>query len=88
MNSESGEGFAVPAGPSILESLWKELDSIMVQLMSYPSPSTITPSPDQAKFRGIAVGLATAIAILINPYERNIDAVRAEAAARYEARND
>lgn len=87
MNSESGEGMRVPAGPSILETLWRKLDETMVQLMSYSNPGTLTPSPDQAKFRGMALARAEDIAVITNPYDPNLDAVRAEAAARYEARN-
>jgi hypothetical protein len=36
---------------------------------------------------GQAQGLALALAILVNPFAYDVDAIRAEAMARYDARN-
>jgi hypothetical protein len=39
------------------------------------------------KHVGQAQGLALALAILVNPFAYDVDAIRVEAMARYEARN-
>jgi len=69
------DGTATP-GRSILEQLWDELDVAYAR----------TKMP-QIKHRhitkGVAVGLARAISIMINPYNPNINAIQDEAHRRW-----
>jgi hypothetical protein len=71
-------------GKSIMEMLWERLDEIYVMLMG---PLRGYSDGDRMKSRtiGEALGIATAIAIIMNPYAPNVDAVRAEARSRWEA---
>lgn len=63
---------------SLIEKIWEELDVEMVGLMI---------DPDDERSKGMALGLATALAILTNGYDPDIDAIRAQAYERWEARN-
>lgn len=66
------------AGRSILEIIWEEMDAVYGRLMA----------GDGAKAKGDkgrAAGLAYAIAVIQNPYEVNVEAVRDQAHARWEA---
>lgn len=72
----------MPAGPSILELVWVELDKVMDVLMAAKLGGEL-PEPERV---GSAQGLALAIAILLNPYKPNINAVRVEAVNRWEGR--
>lgn len=67
-------------GRSIKEMLWAELDSVMDDLMGMDL------DPDANHLKGQALGLATSIAILVNPYGYDIDQIREEALLRWEAR--
>lgn len=67
----------VPAGKSILEMLWEEMDSLMERLM------TGAEAEDGGdKFR--AQGLAYAIAVMTNPYAPSVDSIREEAMERWD----
>lgn len=64
------------AGKSIVELVWDEMDSVYARLMS---------GDTQKGDKGCARGLATALAILTNPYASNVEEVRQQAHARWEA---
>jgi hypothetical protein len=64
------------AGRSILAVLWEDLDRLTSELMV---------GEEDTDKRGIARGLAWAIAVMQNPANPNIDAVRDEAVERYSA---
>lgn len=73
-------GYVLPAGPSLIDSIWEELDVAVANLMTAPGKvfdATLN------VYKGQALGLATALAILTNPYAKDIDAIRLEAMARY-----
>ena len=65
-------------GPTLLEALWAEMDSIMERLM------TGAVSEDGQDV-GRAQSIAWVIAITTNPYEPSIDRIRAEAMERWNA---
>lgn len=73
-NSEYGQY----SGESIQEMMWEELDGVMALLMA-------NKAKDVAYAKGRAYGLATALALLQTPYDPNVDSVRAQAMARWEA---
>lgn len=68
------------AGKSIEELIWERLDAVVDRLKK--GGGTVG---DYEK--GEAIGLATALAIISNPYIVNIDAVRGEAVSRWEIAN-
>lgn len=72
---------SVPAGKSILELMWDELDVLMEILMA---PSDFDLEEEVTWYRGRANGLATCIALVHNPYVPDVNAVRALAKERYE----
>lgn len=93
----------VNAGRSIIQILWEELDSIMDRLKSDLPPdadehyigqdefNTETFEEDVLKYgeeRGQAQGVAYAIAVINNPYDVNVSAVKAMAVERWESRNE
>jgi hypothetical protein len=71
----------VPAGKSILELMWDELDALMEILMM---PGDFDLDEDIRWYRGRANGLATCIALVHNPYVPDVVAVRQLAKDRYE----
>lgn len=84
---------------ALLEELWRELDTIVELIMSEGEPyfpgaeRTRTESWKQqaeawqqyGEWRGQAQGLAYALAVLTNPYQPDVDAIRKEAMQRWEA---
>ena len=72
----------MPAGRSILEMLWERLDKLTAELLAERDK----PMPKEARalLMGNAQGLSTAIAVMMNPYRVDVDAVRTEAMRRYE----
>lgn len=74
-----GDG-ASSRGPSILETLWEALDAEVDALMG----SSDERSLDEVK--GTAYGIAYAIALMTNPYQINVDAIRAIAMERHAER--
>jgi hypothetical protein len=70
------------AGKSLLEMLWDQLMGCYVELMEVDWEN---PVDDDIRLQGHTLGLAEAISIIVNSYAPNVDAVRAEAAERYEA---
>lgn len=70
------------SGGSILHMLWGELDDIVDRIQA-----RIAKGKDPLKAdAGQALGVATSIAILVNPYAYDVDEVRNEAMLRWEAR--
>lgn len=70
----------VPAGKSILELMWDELDALMEILMDMKHWE-LEESADW--YKGRANGLATCIALVHNPYVPDVMAVRELAKQRY-----
>lgn len=82
---------------ALFEELWKELDTIVDHIMSEGHPTgRNTWNPDSiesmqrqfqeyGEWRGQAQGVAYALAVLTNPYDPNVDKIRAEAMERWEA---
>lgn len=70
-------------GKSIIQMMWHELDQVVDRIQRRVDKGKEPLKSD----RGEAVGLAKAIAIMTNPYAYDVDAVREEAMARYEARH-
>jgi hypothetical protein len=71
-------------GKSILEMYWDELDSLMLVLMD-PEENVV----EVAELRkGRAEGVAWCIAVLVNPYHPDINAIRGQAVDRYNATID
>jgi hypothetical protein len=68
------------AGRSISGHLWEGLDQCMVNLMEGGLSGE-----DKAAEKGLALGLATAIALIRSPHAPDVDAVRKEARERYDA---
>ena len=68
-------------GKSLLELLWDQLMGCYRELMDVDWEN---PVDDDIRLQGETLGLARAIAIIVNPYAPDVDAVRAEAAERYE----
>lgn len=78
---------------ALLEEGWKELETIVELIMSEDEP-TVTNVHHKNKMdalkqyyelRGQAQGVAYMIAVLTNPYQPDIEAIRAEAMQRWEA---
>lgn len=67
------------AGKSISGHLWEGLDQCMVNLIDGGLSGE-----EKAKEQGLALGLATAIALIRSPNSPDVDAVRKEARARYD----
>lgn len=68
----------VCSGKSILDLLWEELDAVVERLMARAA------GEDD---KGKAQGVAYAIAVILNPYLPNVEAVRDQAMLRWEADN-
>jgi hypothetical protein len=79
--AQTGGGKFSCAGMSIQDMVWQELDSVMDRLM------TDTAAAD-GRDPGRAEGFAMALAIFLNPYRPNIEAIREEAVTRWERNND
>jgi hypothetical protein len=64
------------AGMSILEMLWEQLEN------NYTDLKEATGRGERFRLMGVCAGLATAIAIMTNPYSPDEDAVRREIVER------
>lgn len=73
-------------GQSIHELIWLSLDATVDELIEQRGSNQPGWSERIPALRGKALGLATALAIVINPYAPDVDAVRAEAMERLDAR--
>jgi hypothetical protein len=69
-------GPSAHVGPSLLETLWEELDSIVERLMTGCEAA-------DGRDPGRAEGVAYAIAVITNPYHPSIPAVREECVRRW-----
>lgn len=65
------------AGRSILELFWEQLDMIVERMMSEAEAA-------DGLDAGRAQGITVCIAIILNPYEPNMPAVKEEAMRRWE----
>ena len=77
-------GYEVEPGPSIHDLIWHELDACYAKLMELKASQKVQ-SHEQSKLMGICAGLASAIAIIRNPYDPDEDVIREEVAERYAA---
>lgn len=71
------------AGPSLRELVFQKLDAIMDRLMDARLDGQ---TPEESDVQQ-AKAYADCLAIFTNPYSPNVDAIRAEAMDRWEARN-
>lgn len=85
----AGGAYPVPPGPSILDKLWAEMDHQLGKLMALDAVDF----PHEEAFelastgqKGMCLGIAKCLAIMLAPYDPDVDAVRAEAMERWEAR--
>lgn len=69
------------AGKSISARLWDGIDEAMDGLLGRDLDED-----DRLKSQGVALGLATALALIRSPHDPDVDAVRKEAKERYDAR--
>lgn len=65
-------------GPTLLEALWQEMDRLMEALMTGADA-------EDGMDKGRAQELAWVLAIVSNPYNPSVDAIRAEAVERWNA---
>jgi hypothetical protein len=76
-------------GKSIIEMIWDELMQVYSRIML--SKQYVESGDQRAEdFHAVqdigeAIGLATALSLLLNPYNPDIDAIREEAAQRWES---
>jgi hypothetical protein len=84
------------AGRSIIEILWEELDTIVDRLHADGKPGELKALTGRqiaeqwqayGEERGQAQGVAYALAVLINPYAPDIEAIRAESVERRKSRD-
>jgi len=75
------KGEIMPAGKSIFEMMWDELDTVVSRLM-------LDGEGYEDQDKGAALGIATCLAIMINPYAPDIGAVRTEAMRRWEVKDE
>lgn len=84
------EGYVVPAGPSIIEKIWAELDAQTDKMMEIRTAVALAgfgeePFSDAEIHgqKGHCLGLAKALSIILNPYDPDVNEVRREAMRRY-----
>ena len=78
------------AGRSILEMIWEKLDLAYAALQQHAARMDDDPEPSIARetlaaLKSECKGLATAIAIMTNPYEPSVPDVSKQAGERYTA---
>jgi hypothetical protein len=74
------------------EELWKELDTVVDHIMSEGEPhvgnvnykNQMDSLKEYFEWRGQAQGIAYALAVLTNPYQPDVEKIRAEAMKRWE----
>jgi hypothetical protein len=81
-------GYTVPPGPSIIEKLWAELDQQTGKMMEIKRHEEGSPTEEEHELaeagqRGMCLGIAKALSIILNPYNPDVDEVRREAHRRY-----
>lgn len=79
----SGKPPGTFTGPTLRELAFQKLDAVVDELMDHRLDGK--PIPVEAKC--ICQGMAEIIAIFTDPYNPDVDAIRAEAMERWEARN-
>jgi hypothetical protein len=100
VNAEVGRVIGEPRpscnGKSIIDLIWEQLlekyEDLLVSMKNHevwrnrgidPSEENVE---DLGAYKGHCLGLATALAILHNPYSPDVDAIRKECVERYENR--
>jgi hypothetical protein len=88
-------GHETPRARTLLEMLWDELDAKLDVLMAdgEPEPALadswtgedVDNYAEWGRQQGRCEGLAYAIAVITNPYQPNVPAIKAEALRRWEA---
>lgn len=81
----AGGAYSVPPGASILEQLWELMDQQLGKLMAISAddfPHEEAFELAEAGQKGMCLGIARCIAIMTNPYDPDVDEVRAEAMRR------
>lgn len=82
----------IPPGPSIIEKVWAELDAETNTLMAIRGECHFETEEEQELAeeaqRGLCLGIAKALAIVLNPYEPDVDEIRREAMRRYKTRGN
>lgn len=77
----------MPAGRSLIEELWEELDRVVDSLMVHDLHGSDWSKVDHARVQGRAEGIAYSIAVLTqSPRTPDINVVREEAMERWEER--
>lgn len=81
------EGYVVPAGPSIIEKLWEGLVESIGEAFRLHDRAALLGEGEGLSAadeqRGVCLGLATALSIILNPYDPDVNEVRREAMRRY-----
>lgn len=87
-------------GKTLLQLLWDQLMEAYGDIMNWRPAYGVDPDKvddealhpedvgDRERYKGVALGLAQAIAFITNPYAPNVDAVREEAVRRWEERSE
>jgi hypothetical protein len=84
-------------GKTLLQLLWDQLMEAYGDIVTWQPTVTDPDRPDWmhqddaedlGRHKGVALGLAQAIAFITNPYAPNVDAVREEAVRRWEERSE
>lgn len=78
-------GYPVPPGPSILETMWGRLVTETDALMDLSSQGWAEGDVVRNRLIGKCLGMAEMIAILLNPYNPNVDEVRTEVMRRIQS---
>lgn len=73
-------GYPVPPGPSILEMMWGRMVAETLVLLDMAGWGN--GDAQKARQIGRCTGMAEMIAVLLNPYNPNVDEVRAEVMRR------
>lgn len=79
--TSSERAFAVPPGPSILDKLWAELMQQTGKLLALRQEGGLA-GMDIGPQEGHCLGLAKAIAIVLKPYDPDVNEVRREVVRR------
>jgi hypothetical protein len=86
-SSKSTEGYVVPAGPSIIEKIWAELDQAVIESIRLKKRADSLGEgegwTEAIEEKGRCLGIAESLAIILNPYDPDVNEVRREAMRRY-----
>lgn len=84
------QGFPVPPGPSIIDLIWEELLEATAEAIRTAKRAEMLGEgeglTEAMESRGVCLGLATALAIMINPYDPDVDEIRREVMRRHKGK--